>query len=59
VPTDAEICKAKAAVFRKRAAETADPEAKKIYLEVAEQWLEIGAAYEALAKSGRSDPSSR
>jgi len=57
VPTDAEICKAKAAEFRKRAAEVADPETKSIYLEVAAQWLELSAAYQALEKSERSDPS--
>ena len=56
MPTDAEICKAKAAEFRKRAAEIDDPEVKGMYLELAAQWLEVSAAYEALSKSGRSDP---
>ena len=57
VPTDAEMCKAKAAEFRKRAAEIADPDIKNMYLELAARWLEVSAAYEAIAKSGRPDPS--
>ena len=55
VPSDAEICKAKAAEFRK-AAEIANPEIKGMYLELAARWLEVSAAYDALEKSGRSDP---
>jgi hypothetical protein len=51
------MCKAKAAEFRKRAAEIADPDIKGMYLELAAQWLEVAAAYESLAKSGRPDPS--
>jgi hypothetical protein len=47
------MCKAKAAEFRKRAAEIADPDIKNMYLELAARWL----AYEAIAKPGRSDPS--
>jgi hypothetical protein len=57
VPTDAEICKAKAAEFRKRADEIADPDIKGIYMELAARWLEVSAAYEAIAKPGRPDPS--
>lgn len=57
MPTDAEICKAKAAEFRKRADETANPDIKAMYLELAARWLEVSAAYEAIAKSTRSDPS--
>jgi len=59
VPTDAEICKAKAAEFNKKAAEIADPDIKGMYLQLAAQWLEVSAAYEAIAKSERSDPSSQ
>jgi hypothetical protein len=51
------MCKAKAAEFRKRAAEIADPDIKNMYLELAARWLEVSAAYEAIAKPGRSDPS--
>jgi hypothetical protein len=58
VPTDAEICKAKAAEFARKAAEIADPDMKDMYLELAARWLEVSAAYEAIAKSGRSDPPS-
>jgi hypothetical protein len=57
VPTDAEICKAKAAEFRQKAAEIADPEIKGIYLELAARWLDVSAAYEGIAKSGRLDKS--
>ena len=56
MPTDAEMCKAKAAEFRKRAADIADPDIKGMYLELAARWLEVAAAYESVAKSGRSDP---
>jgi hypothetical protein len=59
VPTDAEICKAQAAEFRKRADEIADPEIKAMYLELAVRWLEVSAAYEVIAASGQSDPSSQ
>jgi hypothetical protein len=58
VPTDAEICQAKAAEFSRKAAEIADPDIKGMYLELAMRWLEVSAAYEAIAKSGRPDPSS-
>jgi hypothetical protein len=58
VPTDAEICKAKAAEFSRKAAEIADTDIKGMYLELAMRWLEVSAAYEAIAKSGRPDPSS-
>jgi hypothetical protein len=51
------MCKAKAAEFRKRAAEIADPDIKGMYMELAARWLEVSAAYEAIAKSGRPDPS--
>ena len=33
MPADAEICKAKAAEFRKKAVEVADPEVKGMYLD--------------------------
>ena len=56
--TEAEICKEKAAEFSRKAAEIADPDIKAIYLELAARWLEVSAAYEGNAKSGRSDPSS-
>jgi hypothetical protein len=59
VPTDAEICKAKAAEFSRKAAENADPDIKAVYLELAARWLEVSAAYEGMAKSGRPDPSSQ
>jgi len=58
VPTDAEISKAKAAEFSRKAAENVDPDLKAMYLELAAWWLEVSAAYEGMAKSGRSDPSS-
>jgi hypothetical protein len=59
VPTDAEICKAKAAEFNRRAAEISDPDIKDMYLQLAARWLEVSAAYEAIAKSGLPDPSSQ
>jgi hypothetical protein len=58
VPSDAEICKAKAAEFGRKAAEIADPDVKGMYLELAARWLEVSAAYENLAKSERPEPSS-
>jgi hypothetical protein len=58
VPTDAEICKAKAAEFNRKAAEIADPDVKGMYLELATHWLEVSAAYDAIA-SERPDPSSQ
>jgi hypothetical protein len=51
------MCKAKAAEFRKRADEIADPDIKAMYLELAARWLEVSAAYEAIARPGRPDPS--
>jgi hypothetical protein len=59
VPTDAEICQAKAAEFSRKAAEVADPDVKGMYLELAARWLEVSAAYEALAKLGPPDLSSQ
>ena len=59
MPTDAEMCKAQAAEFSRKAAEIADPDIKAVYLELAARWLEVSAAYENLARSQRSDPSSQ
>jgi hypothetical protein len=54
VPSDADICKARAAELRQKAAEATDPTAKDEYLKLAQCWDETLRKIEAI--EGRNTP---
>jgi len=47
---DVEACRAKAAVFLKKAEEAIDSDTKAIFREIAQQWLDIGIELERLGR---------
>ncbi len=53
--TDAEMCKARMAELRKKAAEAADPTTKDEYLKLAQCWAEV--LREIKTTEGRKTPS--
>jgi hypothetical protein len=48
VPSNAEICQAKAAEFYRLAAEVADPFAKETYFGLADEWADLSAHFKTL-----------
>jgi len=50
VPSDADICKARAAELRQKAAEATDPMAKDEYLKLAQCWDETLREIEAIER---------
>ena len=56
---DVEACRAKAAVFLKKAEEAIDSDTKVIFREIAQQWLDIGIELERLGRNQLSVEASK